>query len=441
MRPLNLSIKGFTAFRDEQQIDFTDLDLFSLWGPTGSGKSSVLDAITFALYGKVERVEGTKEEKLTALITHGQPRMAVTLDFRAGDNSYRITRTNSLNGSKVRLERREGEDFVSYGEGADSVTEVSKIVPSLIGLDYNAFTRSVVLPQGKFAEFLAGDAKKRRDILTELLGLEMFGRMAQRSNEIARDAKSGLQAKEALLASEYAGIDEAAAERASLLSKELGAEVKTITEAESLLEELVEESDDQTRKAKTLIELGREVNDLRETFEEHAAALEGHGRELAKASETGREVREELKARDKEHARLAKERGRLEKEHGTLEDLADLRAQVLSLQNLENEAKKASKVVADQSRIEAAVKKALKEHDAAVKKTEAAHEIAQAELGKRENEHDLAYRHDLVGALTHDLKKGDACPVCERPLLSVPKSDADLKAAKESMAKAASEVK
>ncbi len=212
MRPLNLSIKGFTAFRDEQQIDFTDLDLFSLWGPTGSGKSSVLDAITFALYGKVERVEGTKEEKLTALITHGQPRMAVTLDFRAGDNSYRITRTNSLNGSKVRLERREGEDFVSYGEGADSVTEVSKIVPSLIGLDYNAFTRSVVLPQGKFAEFLAGDAKKRRDILTELLGLEMFGRMAQRSNEIARDAKSGLQAKEALLASEYAGIDEAAAE-------------------------------------------------------------------------------------------------------------------------------------------------------------------------------------------------------------------------------------
>ena len=436
VRPLHLKIKGFTAFRDEQELDFRELDLFSLWGPTGSGKSSVLDAITFALYGKVERVEGTKEEKLSALITHGQPRMAVTLDFETGGTAYRITRTNSVTGSKVRLERKEGEDFVTHGEGADSVTEVNKEIPRLIGLDYNAFTRSVVLPQGKFAEFLAGDAKKRRDILTELLGLEMFGRMAGRANEISSDAKSRLEAKSALLASEYEGIDKKTAAEAAATATRLEKDAKAATEAETLLEELAQESDEQTRKAQSLVELGEEVDDIIETFEEHAEALEGHGRQLDEASEVARVAREEMKAREKEHAALAKERGRLEEEYGTLEDLADLRAQVMTFQTLQRDAEKAAKTAAEQALAETAAKKALKEHDAVVKKAEATLEKAHVTTEKRKQEHDAAHRHDQVGALTQDLHAGDPCPVCERPLESIPDTDVDFTAAKKALADA-----
>lgn len=436
MRPLHLKIKGFTAFRDEQELDFRELDLFSLWGPTGSGKSSVLDAITFALYGKVERVEGPKDVKISDLITHGQPRMAVTLDFEIAGAAYRITRTNSATGSKVRLERKEGEDFVTFGEGADSVTEVNRLVPQLIGLDYNAFTRSVVLPQGKFAEFLSGDAKKRRDILTELLGLEMFGRMAQRSREIAMGAKSQLDAKQGLLASEYAGIDEKAVAEAEAQAKRLQAESKATADAESLLEELAQEADEQTRKARVLVELGEEVNDLRESFQEHAGALEGQGRQLEKAGEVARVAREEMKARDKEHTRLAKERGRLEEEFGTLEDLADLRGQVMSLRTLERDAQKAARSAAEQTRVEAAAKKALKEQDAAVEKAEAKLEKARASCEKKKQEHDTAHRHDLVGALTQDLAEGDPCPVCERPLEAIPEAEVDFTAAKKALAEA-----
>jgi exonuclease SbcC len=118
MRPVRLTVKGFTAFRDEQTIDFRDLDLFVLTGPTGSGKSSLLDAITYALFGSVDRVGAHPGE----LVSQGQPRMAVTLDFAIGDGTYRVTRTTTAKGnSKVLLERQEGEDWESYGEGADSI--------------------------------------------------------------------------------------------------------------------------------------------------------------------------------------------------------------------------------------------------------------------------------------------------------------------------------
>jgi exonuclease SbcC len=160
-------MRGFTAFRDPTEIDFTDLDLFALWGPMGSGKSSVLDAMTYALYGKVERIGSS----ISQLVSQGQPRMSVLFEFDVAEQRYRITRSTPAKGStKVLFERHDGTDWKSYGEGADRSREVNKALTDLIGLDYPAFTRAVLLPQGKFAEFLTGDAAERRKILTELLG-------------------------------------------------------------------------------------------------------------------------------------------------------------------------------------------------------------------------------------------------------------------------------
>src|SRR5438552_19000421 len=95
MRPLRLAVKGFTAFRDGAEIDFTELDVFAISGPTGSGKSSLLDAMTYALFGRVERVG----DRVGQLISQGQPRMAVTLEFEAGRERYRVTRTTPAKGA------------------------------------------------------------------------------------------------------------------------------------------------------------------------------------------------------------------------------------------------------------------------------------------------------------------------------------------------------
>src|SRR6476646_379299 len=103
MRPLRLTVKGFTAFREEQTLDFTELDVFAISGPTGSGKSSLLDAMTFALYGKVERVGGSVGQ----LISQGQPAMAVTLDVEVGRDVYRVSRRSQAKGpTKIILQRQ-----------------------------------------------------------------------------------------------------------------------------------------------------------------------------------------------------------------------------------------------------------------------------------------------------------------------------------------------
>jgi DNA repair protein SbcC/Rad50 len=430
MRPLNLRVKGFTSFRDEQEIDFTELDLFALWGPTGSGKSSILDAITYALYGKVERIEGVRDT-LTGLITHGQPRMAVTLDFECGDKGYRVTRSTPRSGqSKVRLERREGEDWVSFGEGADSVREVNRIVPEVVGLDYDAFTRSVVLPQGKFAEFLTGDADKRRKILTELLGLELFGRMAQRSNEIARDAKSAYEAKTGLLSAEYAGIDEASVARAEEDAAAAEASATAAAEAESTLDQLEDEWSETQKGIETLEDLSGEIEDLRSSYESHSLNLERQARELEKAGEIAREARERLEKSRTEHERISTERGRFEDEHGTLEDLASLRGGIERLQNIERDLKRASNSAAEQKQKTKEAKKELSAHDAEVARADKAFLRAQEDVELREQAYHLAHRRDLVGALTHDLSPGDPCPVCETPLKELPEAEAgELKAA------------
>ena len=171
MRPVRLELKGFTSFRDDQAIDFDGLDLFAIAGPTGSGKSSILDAITYALYGYVDRVG----KQVAQLVSQGQPRMAVMLQFGVGKDRYRVARSTPAHGaSKILLERWQDGEWRQAGEGADRVREADAMIKQAVGLDYDAFTRSVLLPQGKFAEFLVGDAKDRRNILTELLGLELF---------------------------------------------------------------------------------------------------------------------------------------------------------------------------------------------------------------------------------------------------------------------------
>ena len=102
MRPHKLTLEGFTSFRDKLELDFTGLDLFAITGPTGAGKSSLIDAICFALYGQVPRVGDDYKQ----LISHGAERLSVMLEFGVGKERYRIARTARPDKpSQQRLER------------------------------------------------------------------------------------------------------------------------------------------------------------------------------------------------------------------------------------------------------------------------------------------------------------------------------------------------
>src|SRR4051812_3528155 len=205
MRPLRLRIKGFTSFRDEQEVEFEDLESpFAIVGPTGSGKSSVLDAMTYALYGEVDRVKGS-DTSMKEILSQGQPRMAVTLEFEVDGERFRVARSLARAGqTRILVERFEGGEWRQAGEGADRVREANKMLREGIGLDFDGFTRSVLLPQGKFSAFMSGDAAQRREILTDLLGLSVFDRMGRRARQIAKDANDRAATYDELIASQFA---------------------------------------------------------------------------------------------------------------------------------------------------------------------------------------------------------------------------------------------
>lgn len=181
MRPRSLKISGLNSFVEEQTIDFSTLiesGLFGIFGPTGSGKSTILDAITIALYGYNAMARGTKE-----FINTDKEKVFLSYDFDCGSTTgrqaYRIERSikkNKNGGIKTDFARLSFLDIDgNVLKLVDKVSDIDNEIQDIIGLNHNDFTRSVVLPQGKFSEFLKLAGSDRRNMLERILGLEKYG--------------------------------------------------------------------------------------------------------------------------------------------------------------------------------------------------------------------------------------------------------------------------
>ena len=203
MRPIHLSVEGLACFKERQEIDFSDLDLFAISGPTGAGKSTLLDAILFALYGEVPRVG---KHDLKEMISAARDRVSVRFDFSVGEHKYRIARALRRRGAaSVRLDEH---GRTGYKPIADQVRTASVEVTRLLGLDVDAFTQAVILPQGEFARFLKTDPRKRREMLRTLLRLDVYERMRQAAQDTSTRKKHDLDALEQRLSEEYQGISD-----------------------------------------------------------------------------------------------------------------------------------------------------------------------------------------------------------------------------------------
>ena len=188
MRPTKLELSGFTSFREPAVIDFEGADYYALVGPTGAGKSTIIDAICFALYGSVPRYE---DKRLVApVISQGELEAKVRLDFTLGPDRYTAVRVvrRGPNGASVKEARleKEGAEEPLAGTGP----QLTAAVTELLGLTFEHFTKCVVLPQGEFARFLHDDPKDRQEFLTKLLNLGIYGTMLRSANARAAHAKS-----------------------------------------------------------------------------------------------------------------------------------------------------------------------------------------------------------------------------------------------------------
>ncbi|MGO9960906.1 MAG: AAA family ATPase [Solirubrobacteraceae bacterium] len=229
MRPLRLTIEGFTAFRERQEINFEGLELFVITGPTGAGKTSILDAMAFALYGEVPRIGGSRGT--ADVISLGTDRAAVQFEFRVGERGrHRIARRISRRqGQSATLERQEGKDWVAVS--ISGVTEANQKIQELVGLDFDAFTRAVILPQGEFHRFLKGEAKDRRKVLFSLLGVSYFQRMGALARAKQGDLEAGVKRTEDLLEKHYADANQDHLEQLRVVAETAEAAKASISQA------------------------------------------------------------------------------------------------------------------------------------------------------------------------------------------------------------------
>lgn len=178
MKPIKLKIKGLNSFIEEQVIDFerlTDRGLFGIFGPTGSGKSTILDGITLALYGDVSR-------KSSNFINTNCDRLNISFEFQiSGSVPKRYLIDREFKRKKDIGTPQSGKcKIVDITEDtaiilSDKVTGVNETVKSIVGLSLEDFTRTVVLPQGRFSEFLKLEGKDRRNMLERLFNLQKYG--------------------------------------------------------------------------------------------------------------------------------------------------------------------------------------------------------------------------------------------------------------------------
>jgi exonuclease SbcC len=177
MIPLSLTIKGLYSYKTEQTIDFQPLldgKLFGFFGNVGSGKSSILEAITFALYGETERLN-KQENRGYNMMNLQSDEWLIDFTCKLGQENLRYRLTATCKRDKKSFDKVSTIDRKAFVEqkGSWLPIETSRI-PEITGLSYDNFKRTIIIPQGKFHEFLHLKDKERTDMLKDIFDLKRF---------------------------------------------------------------------------------------------------------------------------------------------------------------------------------------------------------------------------------------------------------------------------
>ena len=206
MQLLKLCLKNLNSFRQEVEIDFensplNDASLLAITGATGSGKTTLLDALCVGLYGKTPRLSSTGNQNPGNLLSQGKTEGFAEVLFEANGIRYlaewrvKRNRRGELK-PEGQLRNTDADELITdrlssrgKSRGTSEMT-VSEAVASILGLDFDAFTRSVMLAQGDFAAFLKAKAEERRRILEATTGIAIYDQLKKVLNEKVRNLKN-----------------------------------------------------------------------------------------------------------------------------------------------------------------------------------------------------------------------------------------------------------
>ncbi|RJP48206.1 MAG: SMC family ATPase [Anaerolineaceae bacterium] len=316
MIPLKLRIAGFLSYRDPVELNFESFDLACISGQNGAGKSSLLDAFTWALFG-----EARGKDK-DALINLQSKAAEVALTFSYEGNVYRVQRTVTKGKSTVlEFQIRDGEDWRPLTE--KSGRETQNRIEQTFRLDYDTFVNASFFLQGKADEFTQKKASERKSVLSNILGLEIWetykDRAANRRKEIEK---------------EIAGIDRSIADIDLELSEEdarkqklksLEAELKQLAAARKTQESALES----IRKAAS--ELDQELAAEKARLEEERRGLRAQEKVISEQSSVisglAKQIESAKKSLAEAEEKIAQRGGLEEKRNAAREEFATLKAE------------------------------------------------------------------------------------------------------------------
>jgi exonuclease SbcC len=447
MIPIHLSLAGFLSYHDPVEIDFRTFELACISGPNGAGKSSLLDAITWALFGQARKRDDS-------LINTQSDTAEVVLTFDYEGNRYRILRTKTRGKSMVlEFHIRQGghspEDNggVSQSEEADEVwkpltehtlRDTQAQIESIMRLDYETFINAAFFLQGKADQFTQQRPGDRKRILSTILGLEIWEVYRARAGEQRREVQAEVDTLDGRLQEIESELAEEEARKAHLaaLKGQLDSASKSRSASERALDSLRQIAASLAEQKKLVTALDRQLEDARQVSvalqDRHAARLQEqatYAETLALASEienayqAWREARAEL-ARWEEIA--ARFREYEERRSGPRQEIETARAYLEAEQHTLLEKQSAEKA-AENERKDLENILATAEQDLAAAEGTLARRLSLEESLReaREAKSAAAAENPLLKAEMEQLKQridqldsteGAVCPLCGQPL-------------------------
>src|SRR5690625_5097791 len=203
MKPIKLKMNAFGPYRNEETIDFTELEhhqLFVISGKTGSGKTTIFDAICFALYGSASGEDRKDEKLLRSHFANDELHTSIDFTFELKGNRYRVFRqlphvkagNKSATGDKYEFYKIENGQEIPFVD-RQMKSEINDKIEKLIGLNKDQFRQIVMLPQGEFRKLLTSETENKEEILRRIFNTYPYEQMNHQLRERKKEVENNFE--------------------------------------------------------------------------------------------------------------------------------------------------------------------------------------------------------------------------------------------------------